>query len=150
MRLHIRMNTQLVDLQIRPSDKRLVASDHITLELLINLMMTLNMQLKTSLRRVLLATPRVGTREHIGAARVDLLVLLEMLHVEEGLAAVRHRTDEIAGSMGIVCSHVNVQIAAPIKYFIATDDRTSIRMRAKNHPEFWNATWRNQFQGEPA
>lgn len=37
MRLHIRMNTQLVDLQIRPSDKRLVASDHITLKLLINL-----------------------------------------------------------------------------------------------------------------
>lgn len=47
---------------------------------------------------------------------MDLLVLLEMLHVEEGLAAVRHRTDEIAGSMGIVCSHVNVQIAAPIKH----------------------------------
>ena len=47
---------------------------------------------------------------------MNLLVLLQMLHVEEGLAAIRHRTDEIARSMGIVCSHVHIQIAAPIEH----------------------------------
>ena len=56
------------------------------------------------------------SQPYVGAARVNLLVLLQMLHVEEGLAAVRHRTDEIARSMGIVCPHVNVQIAAPIEH----------------------------------
>ena len=86
----------------------------LSLSPLSHLMMTLNMQLKTSLRRVLLATPRVGTREHLHFAQFPRLHWCCACGFVG--AAVRHRTDEIAGSMGIVCSHVNVQIAAPIKH----------------------------------
>lgn len=45
----------------------------LSLSPLSHLMMTLNMQLKTSLRRVLLATPRVGTREHLHFAQFPRL-----------------------------------------------------------------------------
>ena len=132
----VRMDPQLVDLQIRLPNKSFLTSQHIALELLIDLhlmhhstshlMMALDVEFQPTGCWILLRAAGVRTHvrldmtlvhsPHVGRALVNLHVLFEMLLIIELFAAIRFGTHEVAGPVHLVRAHVHVQIALPVEY----------------------------------
>lgn len=109
-----------VHIQVAVPHERLAAVLVRTHEPLLVLVVTANVHLQPAVRRVPFLAARVRaleplritttTHTYLGIARVDPLVLAEVLRVVEGLATVRERAHEFLPSGVVVDVEVRVQI----------------------------------------
>ena len=137
-----------VHVQVAVPHERLAAVLVRTHEPLLVLVMAANVHLQPAVRRIPLLAARVGALEplrvttiahtYFGIARVDPLVLAEVLRVVERLAAVRERAHELLPSGVVVDVEVRVQVrfprelstreTIPRRPLAAARERTTVRL----------------------